>query len=297
MNKKVIYISMVALMGYLTSQAQEIGVFYAPHFSKQYNASESINASTGNGFNIGVSYGQYLSKNFSVQLEPSFSQYYTLSKISNFKGSLETVDRDNDAFILRYQGKHLKDKVTMKQLNIPIMLQYETAGESVRFFVKSGVSYSLQLEDAVSRSKLSSLTTSGYYPEYGLELQEPAFVGFGSFEGMTQKNEIELKNRWAYVAEIGVKQLLSDKSSLYVGMYFDIGLNNLSKDVGASNKDVSSSLIGYDRNLDNPLLINSSLQNASEKITYKNYNLGIKVKYAFSFKNTEKRDTKEAIQE
>ncbi|WP_121967157.1 outer membrane beta-barrel protein [Myroides sp. N17-2] len=288
MNKKIIYTGIVALLSCYTSQAQELGVFTSSHFSNTINNPTGSKAVVGNGFNVGVSYGQYLSKNFSIQIEPSYSQYHTQSRIDNFKGNLSTVDRDNDAFILRYQGSNLKEKVTMKQLNIPIMLQYETAGESVRFFVKSGVSYGLQLEDAVSRTKMSSLRTSGYYSEYDVELFEPSFVGFGNFNGASQKNGLELKNRWSYVAEIGVKQLFNDKSSVYVGMYFDIGLNNLTKDIAKDNGGATS-LVGYDRDLDNPLLINSTLTSNTEKITYKNYNIGVKVKYSFNFSKTKKK--------
>jgi len=289
MNKKIIYISMVALMGYLTSQAQEIGVFYAPHFSKTYGGNNvGTTAVTGNGFNVGVGYGQYLNKNFSIHIEPSYSQYYTQSRMESFDGNLKAVDRDNDAFILRYKGGQMKEKVTLKQLNIPLMLQYETAGEYVRFFVKSGVSYSLHLEDAVARTKMGSLSTSGYYSEYDIELHGPHFVGFGDFSGTTKNNEIELKNRWAYVAEIGVKQLMSDKSSLYVGMYFDIGLNNLAKEA-TTKEGASTSLVGYDRDLENPLIINSNLQSSLGKMTYKNYNLGIKLKYSFNINKTKKR--------
>lgn len=288
MNKKIIYTGIVALMSCYTSQAQELGVFASSHFSNTFANPVGSKAVVGNGFNVGMSYGQYLSKNFSIQIEPSYSQYHTQSRIDNFKGNLSTVDRDNDAFILRYQGSNLKEKVTMKQLNIPIMIQYETAGESVRFFVKSGVSYGLQLEDAVSRTKISDLNTSGYYSEYDLELFEPAFVGFGNFKGVSQKNEVELKNRWSYVAEIGVKQLFNDKSSVYVGMYFDIGLNNLTKDVTKDNGGATS-FVGYDRDLDNPLLIKSTLTSNTEKITYKNYNIGVKVKYSFNFSKTQKK--------
>lgn len=291
MNKKIIYISIVALMSYYTSTAQEMGVFFTPHFSKSYGNDNGARAVVGNGLNIGIGYGQYLSKNFSIHIEPNYAQYHTQSRVNSFKGNLSTVDRDNDAFILKYQGQNLKEKVTVKQLNIPLMLQYETAGESVRFFVKSGVSYGLQLEDAVSRTKMTSLRTSGYYTEYDVELFEPSFVGFGEFKGVAEKNEVELKNRWAYVAEIGVKQLLSDESSLYIGMYFDIGLNNLAKDVEQPTSTAKTSFIGYDRELDNPLLINSSLQQTVEKVSYKNYNLGIKLKYSFNFSKTKKRST------
>lgn len=257
-------ISAVALMSYCTSQAQELGVFYSIHFSKTVKSPKGMTAVVGNGFNVGLSYGHYLSKNFSLHVEPNYSWYYTQGRMAKFKGETRAVDRDNDAFILRYQGDQMKEKVTLKQFTIPLMLQYETTGESLRFFVKSGVSYGLHIEDAVATTRMGKLRTSGYYSEYNIELTGPAFVGFGNFNGRTQENQLDFKNRWAYVAEIGVKQRMSDNSSLYVGMYFDIGLNNLVREVDNNNTTAHSALVDYNRDLEDPLILNSVLQNNVE---------------------------------
>ncbi|MDR0194591.1 MAG: PorT family protein [Myroides sp.] len=280
MNKKIICLGIVALLSCYTSKAQEVGIFFTPYFSKAIHTNKNMTEKSDGGLNVGLSYGQYLNKNFSIQIEPSYSQYNTVNGIDSFKGSLETFDRDNDAFILRYKGHGVSEKISQKQLHIPLMLQYETAGTSVRFFVKSGIAYGLQIENAKVYTKLQGLTTSGYYPEYDVELFEPNFVGFGNFDGTSQNNEIELKNRWSWVAEIGVKQRYNEKHSLYLGMFFDVGLNDMIKE----RETLNTTFIDYDREQKDPLLINSSFQSGAEKMTFKNFNIGIKLKYTLNFK-------------
>ncbi|MDR2223953.1 MAG: hypothetical protein LBE34_14635, partial [Flavobacteriaceae bacterium] len=136
------------------------------------------------------------------------------------------------------------------------------------------------IKDAASTSTLSEVQTSAYYPQYNAEITSPAFMGFGKFNTIESKQNIALENRWAWVFETGVKQFFSNKQSLYIGIYVDLGLNNINK-----NKVDNLEQINYNSTQENPLQATSVLLTKGNKeYEFKNYNVGVKLQYAFDLR-------------
>ena len=73
-----------------------------------------------------------------------------------------------------------------------------------------------------------SLTTTGYYSEWNVELHDLPQHGFATINDR-YTGDISLKTSVSAFAEIGVLKSLSERTSLYLGGYLDYGLNNLDK--------------------------------------------------------------------
>ncbi|MDR0228338.1 MAG: PorT family protein [Flavobacteriaceae bacterium] len=263
------------------SFSQELSVQASGLFNSSGNKQlNSAQTNTGLGYQFGVGYRQYFSPSWSIGTEANYSsaQYYFSNK--NLTGSYQTTDSEQESFVFRYKAKQYTEKLNTKYLNIPITLQYETKGQAVRFFIKTGVLYGIAIQNATSTSTLSQVSTSGYYPQYNAEITSPAFLGFGNFNSIQSKQDIALNNRWAWVLETGVKQFFSEKQSLYIGIYADLGLNNL------NNQDNNNTeQINYTPTLQEPLQVASVLQTKSNNnYDFKNYNIGVKLQYAFDLR-------------
>lgn len=263
------------------SFAQELSVQASGVFnSSMDNKLNSAQAKTGLGYHIGLGYRQYITSQWSLAVEPNYSsnQYNFFNKGIN--GSYQTIDRENESFIFKYNAKQYTEKLETKYFNIPLTLQFETKGQEVRFFVKTGALYGMAIKDAASTSTLSEVQTSAYYPQYNAEITSPAFMGFGKFNTIESKQNIALENRWAWVFETGVKQFFSNKQSLYIGIYVDLGLNNINK-----NKVENLEQINYNSTQENPLQATSVLLTKGNKeYEFKNYNVGVKLQYAFDLR-------------
>jgi hypothetical protein len=104
-------------------------------------------------------------------------------------------------------------------LNIPLMLRFERGW----FYAAVGAKAGIRLH-AAYKNNLDGLQASGYYPQYNLTLHDPAFMGFGTFNNISNEGDVALKTAFFASAEVGVKW-----GKLYTGLYLDYGLNDIKK--------------------------------------------------------------------
>lgn len=228
------------------------------------------------GFSLEADYQYNLAPNWGISLGIG----YEYAQIQYGKKALENreeyIDLDGESFTFQYHTQNYRETWSMQQINLPVMIEYSGAGKTA-FYAKTGIKYSMQLKNEVEMH-YSALQTSGYFPQWQLELTEPEFAGFGKFDRFSAAKEIKLHNRWAWIAEAGIKQKLTSKQKLYIGLYLDLGLNDQSKAVDKSQSD----LLIYNPEPGNALKPMSLAQtNGKYKSQIKTYALGIKIKYAF----------------
>lgn len=165
---------------------------------------------------------------------------YQQAKFSVGRGYItnntDAVDFEGDPFIFKYAAKKYDETWSINQLNIPLTIEYSSLGTTA-FYFRTGIQYSVQLKNKVDL-QYNNLQTSGYFPQWDVELTEAQFAGFGLFDPLQSSQDIKLDNRWAVVGEIGVKQKLLFNQKLYRGVYFDIGLNDQSKNIPKTESNV-----------------------------------------------------------
>jgi hypothetical protein len=226
----------------------------------------------GNGFSAGLRYSYYLNETISIGVGVEYQTYSSDSKSQYIYGQYMTTDAESESFQFRYRATNLREEQNLGYINIPIGIQYETPGTS-QLYLAAGAKIGFAT-NGTYETKIQNLTTSGYYPQYNVELFAPAFAGFASTDNIkTNKQDLDTDVSYSATFETGLKQKIGTRSSLYIGVYLDYGLNNI------YDKKEDKNLIQYNPELPVQLGYNSIIESslASDMILV---SYGIKLRYA-----------------
>jgi hypothetical protein len=279
MKKYINYITstlmITALLGTcLKSNAQdkkqELSISVAGPFSflKYPSAGEVV---PGNGISAGLRYSYYLNEGISIGIGAEYQTYKSDVKFAYLAGQYTTIDAENESFQFRYKATQLREKQNLGYVNVPITIQYENPG-TTKLYVAAGVKVGFAVSGNYE-TKIDNLTTSGYYPQYNVELFAPAFAGFASTDDIkVSKQDVTTKTSYSATFETGLKQKVGDRSSVYIGLYLDYGLNDI---IDKNNKN----LVEYNPAIPVQLHYNSTLDTQfTNNIRLVSY--GLKLRYA-----------------
>lgn len=275
----IIFKSCALLLCANAAQAQEWQVNGGAHFIKPQSENAIPFAKNSEGFSVGLDYNHYLNKNFSIGLG-YLNADLTFAK-ANLKETYMTQDFEGDNFEFRYKADYYEENVKMHSVRIPLTIQFETQG-IVRWYMRTGIVYDLQPTKAKYKYTIDNLSTSGYYEQWDAELYNPLYAGFGDFGRIKSEGSLKMKNNFSWIIESGIKQQLGNHNDLYLGMFFELGLN----DIRPESTTANTNLIHYTSDINNPLqynsLLNEKLYNDKKLSTY---TIGFKLRYAFDFEN------------
>ena len=261
----------ICLDSYGQDKKQEISISLGGPFSYlDYLPQAQVVA--GNGFSAGFRYSYYLNETVSIGVGVEYQTYRSDFKSSFLSGQYMTTDAENESFQFRYKATNLREEQNLGYINIPIGIQYETPGTS-QLYLAGGFKIGFAANGKYE-TKIENLTTSGYYPQYNVELFAPAFAGFASTDNIkTSKQDLDTDVSYSATFETGLKQKIGSRSSLYIGLYLDYGLNNI------YDKNESKNLIQYNPELPVQLGYNSILDSSyMTDVILVSY--GIKLRYA-----------------
>ncbi|MBS7229459.1 outer membrane beta-barrel protein [Flavobacterium psychroterrae] len=180
----------------------------------------------GNGINAGIRYSYYLSESLSLGIGAEYQTYKSDVKFSSISGRYAATDAENENFQFRYTANGLRETQKLGYINIPVSIQFETPG-TTQLYLAAGAKVGFAV-NGTYESKMENLTTSGFYPQYNVELFSPAFAGFARTNNVqTAKEDLDTEVSYSATFETGVKQKIGDKSAIYIGVYLDYGLNNI----------------------------------------------------------------------
>lgn len=202
------------------------------------NESIENNVRLGGGVELGLSYS--ISNHFSLHSGLGLNYYSLNKKTENYSSSEDAIDISGDAFEFRYRVSNYNENQELLGLNIPITIQYETQGNT-RFYGRTGVEAVIFLSESYE-SSASSLRTSGFFPAINAELTQPLFAGFGSFTNPNfAASDVELKNSFNAILELGVKEKLKNNNALSLGLFAKLGINDL------KSNQASTGLISFNQ--------------------------------------------------
>ncbi|TDN82738.1 outer membrane protein with beta-barrel domain [Salegentibacter sp. 24] len=266
----------------LAQSSNEVSFYMQGSFSQLSYEALGNNSEMGNGFGVGAKYAYYLSDNWSLGTGAEFQYMEGSIFLPNVQGAYMTQDSEAEEFEFRYQADNLSENQEVYFFNIPLHIQYESLGMT-RFYAAAGIKAGLVL-DSKYTSRTTSLETSGYYPQYDVELTDPEFAGFGEFGAViNSESELNLKTNFIAHLESGIKLMLENSQSLYMGLFLDYGLHDIKTDVSQDR------FIDY--NNQNPTafafgsLLSSRRDMNSEQYVHEVRTLafGLKIQYAFQF--------------
>lgn len=266
-NKKEImrklYSCLLLAIGFVVS-AQE-----SPHrlifsaigtLNKQLEKPTAGKSTIENGYQVGLGYRYFLNSKWSLGSGIEYQYYKTNTSLATLTDRYTTTDLEGDSFEYRYTATAYSENQKMHYLAVPVTIQFETTGPA-SWYANVGMQVGFNLA-ANYETSIDALTTSGYYPQWNVELHDPKFIGFGTWSDFnSKKQDLELKTLFVLTAESGIKLQMTPKSNLYVGLYMNYGSNDIKKE-----KD-SQSPITYNTNTPEEPIVNSLLYATDNKGT------------------------------
>lgn len=281
--KLALVFALISVRGQVWAQSKnEVSFHLQGSFSELSYEVLGNDSELGNGFGVGAKYAYYFSVNWSLGTGTEF-QYMKGAILSpNIQGAYMTRDSEGEEFEFRYQANNFSENQEVYFLNIPLQIQYESLGMT-RFYAAAGVKAGLIL-DSEYTSETTSLATSGYYPQYDVELTDPEFAGFGEFGAVNSaKSDLNLQTNFVAHLETGIKLMLENSQSLYMGLFLDHGLNDIKPDTSQERfidyNNQNPTAFAFASLLSSRTDINS-LQDLDKVRTLA---FGLKIQYAFQF--------------
>lgn len=272
MNKlKISGLAVLMFVGLSTvkTMGQEIEISVLGGLSK----SKQPKTKLADGSTVGFSalFMQPLNESWKLGIGAEFGMYQLKKEMGNQNGTISSIDSQGDPFQFRYKMDNYTEDLKGNYFAIPLKVQYEggpIGTSKLNFYAAAGVKFQLYSK-VKSDQKIHGLTTSGYYPQWDAELHQPIEEGFGELGDQSRNEKLKLNNGFLLLGEAGVKYALTEKRTIYVGLFGDY-------DLGSSGSEVNT-LVTYKKKP----VTTSTVPSENEKYKLRMFTLGIKVKYAF----------------
>jgi hypothetical protein len=221
----------------------------------------------GGGGEFGFGYTCFFIKTVGLRIGVDFAFYNAKAMLDGATvTSSGLVDSEGDIFNMITKLSNYNETQKALFLNVPIMAQFQTK----KFYLLGGVKLGVPVKGKFSVTD-ATLTNSAYYPKYDNTLTEPAFAGLGAFPNINAEGKLPLQLSVALSLETGIKWEVGDFYAIYAGLYFDYGLNNITKP--------GAPFINYNSNEPANFTNNCAALYLTEKMNV--LALGVKVRFAF----------------
>jgi hypothetical protein len=285
MKKNILAVTVFWLASLAPMQAQhEISIYGAGGPSALQYKSNQGTVETGIGGLGGLGYSYSFSPKLGVNTGVELALFSASVKANELAGSSQEVynygGRTEDLF---FNGtyRNYEEKQSAMYLQIPLMLQFRSA-ENNAFYAAAGVKAGIAVSSSF-KITAGELTTSAYLPETAQKFVDMPEYGYTTTNSVSSSPKSDLGFNLSLAAEAGYRLKLSDKLSLYGGLYIDYGVLN----VLPSQKE--SDLV-YRQNGDltnfsyNSLLTATNPDGKSYVDKLNLFAVGVKIKIAYSLK-------------
>jgi len=291
--KKIIIIILFAAMSslYVSAQAiHEYSVYGGGGLSTlRYQLSQG-DRSGGVGGDFGVGYTYFISKERVTGTGKIFNEFWGIHTglgfgFYNAKAKLNNVEtitkglKDSEAvfnqFDLHSTLSGYKETQKAVCLNIPAMAIFQIN----QIYAMGGFKFGIPLGGKY-KSKDATFTNKAWYPELENWLEEQEFAGYG----VSRRNSDGKLKRGVtvdFALESGWKWYINKNFSVYTGLYFDCGLNNVSKNSKKSFVNYTSANAG---NFTTNSVLSSYRDNKEQSVftdKVKMMAVGVKVRLAY----------------
>jgi len=176
---------------------------------------------------FGAGYHLFFNPNWGIGTGLNFAVYNGGISIPEYAKNQLTFNKQTDE-VLDFQVyvPDYKETQQVTMATIPLMLQYQSKGKTIIYGAvgaKAGIPLSAKV-----RSK-GHINTAAYDENLDMleDMPEEGFVLDQPFP--KDKADFDLKVAFMASAELGVKRILVNRMNLYLGLYFDYGLNDILK--------------------------------------------------------------------
>ena len=218
----------------------------------------------------GLNYHFFFNRQWGIGTGVNFTTYNDGITIDDYNKQQTAVNSETGSmFDFHVTMSDYKERHQIVMINIPLMLQFQSKGETAFYAALGGKAVSPF--SAKNRAE-GIFTSTGYFPNVNVtyeNLPEYGFVNNQSFPG--HKTNINLKTAFMASAETGVRWRPIEKLIFYTGVYVDYGLNN-------SLKSIDSDLVVYQSNAPAKFAYNNAANAYARQM--KPFTFGITVRIA-----------------
>jgi len=179
------------------------------------------------GYSLNAAYSYFFNPQWGIQTGVGIQSFGALSTL-NFQSAKPTTDSDGDSYMFRDAYKNWQEKQKVLLFEIPVQAQFRRRlNKKIGLLASLGAKVSFPLRKTYKTVGGEMLTT-GYYSQWDAELSDLPQHGFSTYTG-DYNGHLSLHPAYTAIADLGGLYKLTDKLDLYVGGYFDYGLNNILK--------------------------------------------------------------------
>lgn len=178
----------------------------------------------GAGFSCDISYGYFFGQHVGLVTGvgvQSLKSEITLSE----QTSMDDVDTDGDKYQFRTSYNQWKESQQTMMLDIPVGIGFRgDLTQKVSWYAATGAKVFIPVQ---SKYKVESgtIVTSGYYPQWNVELTEMPQHGFTTVDG-NKEGDFKLKTSFGGFLNAGATFKLSAKLNFYAGLYGTYGFSS-----------------------------------------------------------------------
>lgn len=176
------------------------------------------------GYTLNAAYSYFFSPHWGIQTGVGLQSFSSMST-QNYLSASPDIDTDGQTYEFRSFYKNWQEKQQALSIDIPLELQYKHfIGKKFGIIASAGAKISFPISAGYKTSG-GTLTTTGYYSQWDVELSDMLEHGFSTFTDF--KGNLSLKPAYMGIADLGGLYKLSEMMDLYFGGYFNYGLNNV----------------------------------------------------------------------
>jgi OmpA-OmpF porin, OOP family len=196
----------------------------------QHNLSYSLKdgiQTPESGFTANVAFTHYFTPKLGLLSGVGIQTFGSVSTL-NLTESTPAIDSDMDIYVHNAKFNNWQEKQQVLFVEIPVAGQFKhRINDKINLQLTLGAKLSLPLSSTFKTTG-GELITSGYYPQYNIELTDLPNHGFStitqSFSGKNKLNPL-----FSAISKLGLSYKLTEKIDIYAGGYFNYGLNNILK--------------------------------------------------------------------
>ena len=244
----------------------------------------------GFGGMAGIGYHYFFNPNWSLGGGVEYSILNSKSKFDYFEDKYNVITKENYYFRIHAEGQDYKQKQQAGYINIPIMVRYQTSELWEGYTLYAAFGPKIGIPVTATHTSEGTLTTKAYDLDISGQITSDPYInmphrGLGTYKNDI-KEDMDLKMNYMLSFETGIKWEFNKNWSLYTGLFFDYGLNNIRKD----ETEGFERLFAY--NVENPAEnIAHSVFDAQHSMNNTNFvdrvntvSFGVKAQLAFGFK-------------
>lgn len=233
---KKIYLTGIVCIISIIAQAQakhnEISIGISGGISAfHYSVTEGKYRSGGGG-SINLGYLLKVTDHWGIGTGAELALYQSKTILDEYSDNYSVLSNsipggtaEQNLFDFRFTYTGFREEQKAIYLNVPVFFQLQTQKYS-GLYVKAGIKIGIPVK-AFRKTRYSALRTSGYFPYEGVEYTDLLNHGFGSYQPMTKKSDMELRFSLSPFAEIGWKWRTHTHRYIYTGIYGEYGIRKI----------------------------------------------------------------------